>query len=100
MKKKKKKKNGMIEWPNGSVVWYKNDKYHRECDLPAIIAWNGDKAWYIRGKLHRIKGPAFEGFDGTKEWWLDDKMYTEQDYYRELYKRGLITYNEAVMEIL
>ena len=27
------------------------------------------------GKLHRIDGPAYEGLNGTKEWWVDGKLH-------------------------
>jgi hypothetical protein len=53
------------------------------------------------GMRHRIGGPAIEYIDGYKEWWIENEGFdSRQSYYRELYKRGLITYNEAVMEIL
>ena len=30
--------------------WYKDGKYHRDGDLPAIICKNGDKFWFKDGK--------------------------------------------------
>ena len=36
-----------------------NDKCHRE-DGPAIEGANGSKYWYLNGKLHREDGPAIE----------------------------------------
>ena len=34
---------------------------------------NGDKAWWLNGKLHREDGPAREYVNGHKEWWLNSK---------------------------
>ena len=39
------------------------------------VSDNGDKSWWLDGKLHRIDGPAVEWFDGTKYWYLDDKCH-------------------------
>ena len=40
---------------------------------------SGDKSWYLNDKLHREDGPAFEGFDGHKEWWLNGTEVTEEE---------------------
>jgi len=42
--------NGLIEYPHGTKVWYKNDKLHRE-NGPAIEYSGGTKVWYKNGKL-------------------------------------------------
>ena len=44
-------------WDNGNKSWYLNGKLHRE-DGPAREWANGDKVWYLNGKLHREDGPA------------------------------------------
>lgn len=41
--------NPAIEYVNGTKLWYRLDKLHRE-DGPAIITKNGDKWWYINGR--------------------------------------------------
>ena len=33
---------------------------------------NGSKSWYFDGEYHREDGPAYEGADGRKQWWLND----------------------------
>jgi antitoxin component YwqK of YwqJK toxin-antitoxin module len=33
--------------------WYKNDKLHRDNDMPAMIIHNGTQEWYQNGQLHR-----------------------------------------------
>jgi hypothetical protein len=63
-------------YPDGDKYWYLNGKLHRE-DGPAIEWPNGDKEWWLNGKLHREDGPAIEDSDGHKEWYLDGKLHRE-----------------------
>ena len=70
-------------------------------DKPECITYaNGTKYWYLNGKLHRTDGPAVEYSDGSTEWWLNDKPYTKDNYYQELYKRGIISKEEYFVEML
>ena len=46
---------GIIEYPDGSKVWYK------------------------KGKLHRINGPAVESSDGENHWWIEGEYYIDID---------------------
>jgi hypothetical protein len=39
------------------------------------VSSNGNKHWYLNGKLHRVDGPASEEANGTKRWWLNDKLH-------------------------
>jgi len=41
------------------------------------INMNGTKEWWLNDKLHREDGPAIEWADGSKEWWLNDKLHRE-----------------------
>ena len=64
---------------NGTKRYYSDREHenrHRE-DGPAVEYENGDKGWYINGKLHREDGPAVEWADGTKSWWFDGKCHRE-----------------------
>ena len=71
----------------GDRMYFKDPEkiyLHRE-DGPAIVFENGDKAWYIDGKihrdggqeyykegaLHRVDGPAKIFENGTQAWYLD-----------------------------
>ena len=38
---------------------------------------NGTKYWYLNDKLHREDGPAIELANGTKYWYLNDKLHRE-----------------------
>jgi hypothetical protein len=67
---------------HGTKIYYKDKAmtiYHR-LDGPACEYADGDKAWYVDGKLHRIDGPAFEHADGYKSWYVDDKELTEEQF--------------------
>ncbi len=44
---------GIVEYPSGSKIWYKEGDYHRE------------------------DGPAVEFLSGYKEWYLEDKEYSQ-----------------------
>jgi hypothetical protein len=58
----------------------------------------GNKFWWANNKLHREDGPAYEGVDGRKEWYLDDIYYSSfQEYLKELKK--LNKSNEEIMLI-
>ena len=41
---------------------------------------NGNKSWWLNGKLHREDGPAYEGDDGYKQWWLNGKWMAEEEH--------------------
>ena len=41
---------------------------------------NGTKAWYLNDKLHREDGPAIEYSNGNKFWYLNDKELTEEEF--------------------
>jgi len=71
------------EWPkrtvdNDGIIRYKNkdNKYHRE-DGPAYEGSDGTKSWWLNGKRHREDGPAYEGSNGTKSWWLNGERHRE-----------------------
>ena len=64
---------------NGDRAWYLKGKLHRE-DGPTVEFANGDKVWYLNDKLHREDGPAMDFSDGEKYWYLDGKEYTEQEH--------------------
>jgi len=78
-------RNSVIELPDETKYWYKNNKLHRE-DGPAVEYSTGNKKWYINGLLHRVDGPAVE-HDGTKYWYLNGeeiKCSTQEEFERLL----------------
>ena len=68
----------------GDKYWYKNGKLHRDNDLPAVEQSNGNKYWHKNGKLHRENGPAIEYYYGRKSYFLENKYYAEENYYKTL----------------
>ena len=66
-------------YANGDKLWYLNGKLHRE-DGPAVDYANGDKSWGLNGKLHREDGPAVECANGTKSWYLNGEYLTEEEF--------------------
>jgi hypothetical protein len=58
-----------------TIRWF-NDKgeLHR-LDGPAVEGANGYKAWYVDNKCHRLDGPAVECANGYKAWFVDGKRH-------------------------
>ena len=61
---------------NGDKEWFLNGKLHRE-DGPAIEYTNGDKLWFLNGERHREDGPAIERVNCYKSWFLNGKLHRE-----------------------
>ena len=66
-------------YANGDKRWYLDGKLHCE-DGPAIVYAKGHKEYRMNGKLHREDGPAIESATGIKEWYLDGINMTEQEF--------------------
>ena len=69
--------------PNGAEEWFRHGTRHRE-DGPAEIYPNGTKIWCQNGFAHREDGTAVILWDGSVQWWLNDKMYSFQEWVNEL----------------
>ena len=64
-----------------------------------VKVWdNGDKYWYLHGKLHREDGPAYEGASGFKYWYLNDEEVTEEEHKRITSPVVEMTFVEMTME--
>jgi hypothetical protein len=71
--------HGEVITPSGEKFYFKNKKFHRDTDLPAVIRRNGDMRWYYEGMLHRSNDkPALVDANGYKEW------YYFGQYHRDL----------------
>jgi len=68
--------------PNGDKVWFLNGKLHRE-DGPAAEWANGDKEWWLNGKRHREDGPAVECANGNKAWLLNNEITTALEVFKQ-----------------
>ena len=61
----------------GTKHYFKDEEMsilHRE-DGPAIEHLDGSKEWYINNRLHREDGPAVESPDGSKSWFVHGKRH-------------------------
>ena len=68
-----------VVFPGTSQTWYQNGKIHRDGDKPAVISNNGSE-WYQNDKKHRDGGlPAAVYFDGTQVWYRDGKIHRDGD---------------------
>ncbi len=45
-----------------------------------IVNTNGDREWYLNGKLHREDGPAIEFTGGDNYWYLNGEELTEEEF--------------------
>lgn len=68
--------------------WYKKGVFHRDeidsktgLSLPAIDWGKGSIEWYIKGKLHKLDGPARQYNDGRKSWYINNQEIKEEDFY-------------------
>jgi hypothetical protein len=71
---------------NGDKRWYLNGKLYRE-DGPAVEWANGSKFWYINDQQHREDGPAVECANGNKYWYYHSKKLncqTNEEFFRLL----------------
>ena len=94
-----KKKLTCHKYPNGDKACFLNGKLHRE-GLLAIEHANGDKVWCLNGERHREDGPAIEWANGNKVWYLKGKLYSEPDFYRQLFHLGKITKEELFIKLI
>jgi hypothetical protein len=62
---------------HGTKRWYNEQgQRHRE-DGPALDCANGTKSWYLNDKLHREGDPAIECANGDKWWYHNDQFHRE-----------------------
>jgi hypothetical protein len=87
------------EYFGGTKIWVLNNRRHRE-DGPAVERGNGTKEWWIRGERHREDGPAIEYNDQSICYYLNSYWYEENDYWQELFNRGLISGKELFLKLL
>jgi len=59
---------------NGDKKWFINGRLHRE-DGPAIEHASGSKSWFINGNRHRDDGPAIEYASGEKRWYINGRLH-------------------------
>ena len=86
---------------NGDQCWFKEDKSHREGDLPAFIGTDGTQRWYKEGKMHRDGNlPAIIMADGTQYWYINGyyKEHIECNMYPLNLPLGIQYYHQEKVE--
>jgi hypothetical protein len=70
----------VIRYNNKEQYWYQNGLQHRDNDLPAIIFNNGHQVWYKDGLIHRENDlPAIICENGDREWYKNGKKHRDFD---------------------
>lgn len=54
---------------------------------------DGNRHWFLNGRLHREDGPAIEWSDGSKFWYLDGKLVTEQEVMKSSCSGNIVEIN-------
>ena len=49
-------------------------------EYKVMVTVEGDKYWSVNGELHCEHGPAYEGADGNKSWYLNGEQLTEPEF--------------------
>jgi hypothetical protein len=65
---------------NKNIRHYNDKGLLHRLDGPAIEGTDGYKAWYVDGKCHRLDGPAIEWADGSKTWCVAGINMTEKQF--------------------
>ena len=74
-------------------------------DIPEIGAYHvifpsGVEIWVVDKIFHREDGPAYIWTDGTESYYLNGTGYQKSEYYKELYKIGLLSKKELFIVLL
>ena len=86
----KRDSNGYELDKNGDKIWRNfAGQYHRT-DGPAVEFANGTKYWYIHDKLHRTNGPAIERANGSKYWYFKGKQISKKKFHSKNFQVKII----------
>jgi len=81
---------GMPHRIRPQIAWDLESTLNRDVtDGPAYEGTDGRKSWYLDGSRHREDGPAIEYANGVKKWFLNGKLYSEDNFKYEMQKREL-----------
>ena len=64
-----------------------------------LFEYHGNRFWYKDGELHREDGPAIEGADGIKAWYLDGKEYSKVEFDKQIKKLKAAPCHNKIVEI-
>lgn len=78
-----------VERSNGDKIWYIDGKLHREGNKPVFISVSGYQTYYKNHLLHRTNGPAVEEENGNVEYWINGCKYSKEHYLKRLKRFSL-----------
>lgn len=55
-------------------------QHHSFRDKPSQVQGDGSKVWHRNGKLHRENGPAYECASGRNYYYYNDHEYSQRDW--------------------
>ena len=64
-----------VSYNGGNEEWRTSNRTYHRLDGPAFISYDGSKQWIVEGKTHREDGPAVEWANGINTWWLHNIEY-------------------------
>lgn len=68
----------------GAIVFINDKEQLHRLDGPAVEGADGVKYWYLNGIRHREDGPALEYAVGSKYWYLNGVKYTEPQWRKKV----------------
>ena len=71
-------------YETGEVNWLDEEGRAHRLDGPAVVRADGSEFYYHHGKANRLDGPAVVWSDGGKEWWIDNRKYTEAEFHKKV----------------
>jgi hypothetical protein len=72
--------------PDGSQMYRLKGRFHR-LDGPALIDMDGTEEWYKHGLRHRLDGPAIICPDGDEIYYIEGEMV-----YKENFEEAVLLY--------
>jgi hypothetical protein len=79
-------------YADGTLIWERNGKTHRDGDKPALIFADGTLKWWQNDQRHRFRGPAIIHANGKLEWWIWDEQVpvsSQEEFIRYLETKTL-----------
>lgn len=73
---------------SGNKYWSNSKGQFHRIKGPAYEGINGDKCWYLNDQFHRLDGPAIIKNNGHKEWYIRGERLSEEEFERWLRLKG------------
>ena len=67
------------EISDGNSYYYKNNKYHRDKDLPAYVGKDSSRVWIKNGLRHRDNGKPSGIFSNGEMHWYENGIFIKDN---------------------